>query len=171
MILGERLLAFLGAGLVELLGQRRVAEREDAHGHQCRVLGRGLADAGGGDRNAGRHHRRGVERVLAAHRAGVDRHAEHRQRRMRRQRAGEMRGHAGDTDEHLDAVVARVAREGAGLVGGAVRAQHAHVEADADLLQRAEGAFEGGQIGVGTEQKSDRAVGRGHCVRRRWISA
>ena len=77
----------------ELFGQSAVGDGQNLDGQQRRVLR--AVDRHGRHRNAGRHHDRGEQRVHAVQLCAPARNADDRQRRIRRQRPGQMRRHAG----------------------------------------------------------------------------
>ena len=69
------------------LAHALVRARDDRRGEQRRVDGAGAADRERPDRHAGRHLHDREQRVHALQRLRLDRHAEHRQRRLRRRHA------------------------------------------------------------------------------------
>ena len=90
-------------------GDLRMARREDRGGEQRRIGGAGAADRKGRHRHAGRHLHDRQQRIEAVECARLHRHAEHRQQRLGRGHAGQMRRAAGAGDQHFQA-----ARRGAG---------------------------------------------------------
>jgi len=101
----EHRLGLLAAEVLELGGDRLVLERKQRDGEERGVGRAGVADRKRGDRNALGHLHRREERVEALQVLGGHRHAEHRQRGVRRDHAGEVRCTAGRGDDCFHAVL------------------------------------------------------------------
>ena len=82
------------------------AVAENRGGEQRGVGRAGRADRQRSDRDAGRHLHDGQQRVDAAQRLRLHRHAEHRQRRLGGGHARQVRRAAGAGDQHLEAAAA-----------------------------------------------------------------
>ena len=86
---------------VQLLANFRVVQAD----HLCRQNpGIGcarLADGDGCDGNAGRHLHHGQQRIETQQRRRWDRHGDHRQRRLSRDHAGQVRGATGSGNHDL----------------------------------------------------------------------
>ena len=101
----------LGAERAQPLAQLGARRGEDRHRQQAGVGRAGLADRQRADRHAAGHLHDRQQRVEALERGALHRHAEHRQHRVRRHHAGQVRRAAGAGDDHLDAARLGALRE------------------------------------------------------------
>src|SRR5262249_30772202 len=92
--------------------QHPILKREDRRGKKAGVARARLSPRERSDRNAARHLRDRKQRIEALERLALDRDAEYRQRRKRRDHARKMRGPARPRDDDLDAIRLGTFREG-----------------------------------------------------------
>ena len=86
----------------QLLGQRFAGQRQNLRRQNSGVGRAGLADRDRRHRNAGRHLHRRQQRIHALQRSGGNRHADDRQRSVRRDHARQVRRAAGAGDDHAN---------------------------------------------------------------------
>ena len=112
-----------------------VAERDHLRGEHAGVCRAGLADRHRRHRHARRHLHGRQQRVHALQRGRIDRHADHRTRRVRGDDARQMRGGAGADDEDLHAALMRFVDQAHHARGRPMRGGHRHLPRDAEFVQ------------------------------------
>ena len=117
------------------VARRVVADGQDLRGKDRGVLRAGLSDGEATDRDAAWHLRNRHERVDAARRPALHRHAEDRLVGHAREDAREVRRTAGGADEHLHAARRRVHDEVVELTGLPVRADGAAFVRHAEVVE------------------------------------
>ena len=141
------------------ISRMRIAE--DRRGQQRRIGRARDADRQRADRNAGRHLHDRQQRIEAAQRLRLHRHAEHRQRGLRRRHARQMRRTAGAGDDDLQAACPCGRRVFEQQVGRAMRGDDAHFVRDAEALEHFGGGFEGLPVGGGPHDDANERFHRG----------
>ena len=141
-----------GAAGLQLLRQLRIGDGQDLGCEQRGV--HGSVDRHRGDGDAGGHLYGGQQRVQAVERGALDRDADHGQRGVRRDRAGEVGGFSGGADQYAEAVFPRRNRKGARLLRRPVRRENVHLSGHTETFQRLDGFFNDGQVAVTAHDNS-----------------
>ena len=143
---------------MEFVAEGGVVEGEDLGGEDAGVGGAGVAEGEGRHGDAAGHLHGGEQGVQTVHGATLHGHADHGERGVARDDAGQVGGQARGADEHLKAAAFGLGRVGGGAVGGAVRAHDVGFKGDAELLEHAHATLHGAPIGVAAHDDADQRI-------------
>ena len=101
------------------------------------------------------------KRIDAAEGFRLHRHAEHRQARLGRGHARQVRCAAGACDQHLEAARVRAGGVLEQQIGRAMRGHDAHLVGDRELLEHLGGALHGLPVGGGAHDDADERLHQG----------
>jgi hypothetical protein len=149
------ILRLLRAECVQRSADLRMLGREHRGSEQPGISSACVADGEGRDRNAGRHLHDRQQRIHAAQRFGLYRHAEHRHRGFRREHAGQMRCTTGTGDDRAETTLLR----GGGVleehIRGAVRGHDADFVRNAERFESGDGVLHRLPVGARAHHHAD----------------